>query len=124
MTLDELETELHKAQEAAEYLKWERTLAIEEHKKALAAVKNLRNQIKTRLIAGEVSDRFNLRDMAPSVHITGPVPEAFMVTPAPIPDKAAIKRHLQKEGDTNWAQLVGGKALHKKTTGEKYAWGF
>ena len=124
MTLSELEAELHKAQEAAEYLHWERTLAIEEHKKALAAVKNLRNQIKTRLIAGEVSDRFNLRDMAPSVHITGPVPEAFMVTPAPIPDKAAIKRHLQKEGDTNWAQLVGGKALHKKTTGEKYAWGF
>lgn len=124
MTLAELEAELHKAQEAAEMLQYYRDCAVADHKKAAAAVQNLRNQIKTRLMQGEASDSFELRNTAPRVHITGPVPDAYMVTPDPTPDKTAIKRHLQEGGDTNWAQLVGGKALHKKTTGEKYAWGF
>lgn len=124
MTLAELEAELHKAQEAAEMLQHYRDSAVADHKKAAVAVQNLREQIKARLIEGEVSDSFELRNTAPRVHITGPVPEAYMVTPDPTPDKTAIKRHLQEDGGTNWAQLVGGKALYKKTTGEKYAWGF
>ena len=114
MTLTELEADLHKAQEAEEMLQHYRDSAVADHKKAAAAVQNLRERIKSRLIEGEVSDSFELRNTAPRVHITGPVPDAFMVTPAPTPDKTAIKRHLQEGGDTNWAQLVGGKALHPK----------
>lgn len=45
---------------------------------------------------------------APSVEITGEVPETFLTTPSPRPDRNAIRAALKAGRECNWAHLLPG----------------
>ena len=123
-SLAELEADLINTQREVETAKHYRDQAVRRHARLAKTLEMLKQELRSRLAAGEISENFELRETAQRVEITGQVPDAYMVAPAPTPNKPEIKRHLQESGDTNWARLIGGKALHRKVHTEMPDVGF